>query len=99
MFSDAPPSREDVTTSFVCRDSVEVKTLTNSGMIAPASVPQEMIAASFHHSESSPPMFGIMNFDTINVAPIEMNDVSQTSDVSGDSKFILSAVPYRALAT
>src|SRR5579884_293804 len=49
MFSDAPPSFDDVTTSPTWRDSTEVKTLTSSGMIAPASVPQEMIKESFHH--------------------------------------------------
>ena len=36
-------------------DSVEVKTLTSSGMIAPASVPQVMIVESFHQSVPSPP--------------------------------------------
>ena len=52
--SDAPPSREAVTTSCTCADSVEVKTLTTSGMIAPASVPQVMMAESFHQSVPSP---------------------------------------------
>ena len=60
MFSDAPPSRDDVTTSRTWRDSVEVNTFTNSGMIAPASVPQVMTVESFHHSEGSPPSSGIM---------------------------------------
>ena len=50
MFSEAPPSREAVTTSRTWRDSVEVKTLTSSGMIAPASVPQVMMVESFHQS-------------------------------------------------
>ena len=54
MFSDAPPSREEVTTSLTWLDSVEVKIFTSSGMIAPASVPQVMIVASFHHSVPSP---------------------------------------------
>ena len=54
MFSGAPPSREEVTTSLTWLDSVEVKTLTSSGMIAPASVPQVMIVESFHQSEPSP---------------------------------------------
>ena len=54
MFSDAPPSREAVTTSRTWRDSVEVKTLTTSGMIAPARVPQVMIVESFHQSVPSP---------------------------------------------
>src|SRR4051794_19901911 len=55
MLSDAPPSREAVTTSRTWRDSVDVKTFTSSGMIAPASVPQVMIDESFHHIEPSPP--------------------------------------------
>ena len=54
MFSDAPPSREDVTTSLTCADSTDVKILTSSGMMAPASVPQVMIVDSFHHSVPSP---------------------------------------------
>src|SRR6185503_9595640 len=54
MLSDGPPSRDDVTTSRVCRDSVDVNTFTNSGMSAPAMVPQVMIVDSFHHKEESP---------------------------------------------
>src|SRR6266542_2215555 len=48
MPSEAPPSRADVTTSRTGADSVEVKILTSSGMIAPASVPQVMTVESFH---------------------------------------------------
>ena len=54
MFSDAPPSRDEVTTSLTCADSVEVKIFTSSGIIAPASVPQVMTVDSFHHSDPSP---------------------------------------------
>ena len=54
MFRDAPPSRADVTTSRTCPDSVDVKILTNSGMIAPASVPQVMTVDSFHQRVPSP---------------------------------------------
>ena len=50
MLSDAPPSRDEVTTSLTWPEWTEVKTLTSSGMIAPASVPQVMIVESFHHS-------------------------------------------------
>ncbi len=57
--SEAPPSREAVTTSRTCADSVEVKTLTTSGMMAPASVPQVMISESFHHRVVSPPRLGM----------------------------------------
>ncbi len=90
MFSDGPPSRDDVTTSRTCRDSVDVNTFTNSGMIAPASVPHVMTAESFHHSEPSP-RSGIITFDTMNVSTTERIDVSHTRNVSGASKFILSA--------
>ena len=48
MFSEAPPSSELVTISRTWRLWVEVKTLTNSGINAPASVPQLMMVESFH---------------------------------------------------
>ena len=54
MLSDGPPSRDDVTTSRTCRDSVDVNTFTNYGMIAPASVPQVMTLDSFHQRLPSP---------------------------------------------
>src|SRR6476660_5625018 len=96
MFSDAPLSRDAVTTSRTCLDSVEVKTFTNSGMIAPASVPHVMIAESFHHNDASPPRLGIRTRETTNVRATETIDVSQTSAVNGASKFILSAFSYFA---
>src|SRR5437588_825914 len=83
MFSDAPPSREDFTTSCTCRDPVEVKTLTSSGMTAPANVPQEMMVASFHQSVVSPLKDGIIRNETTYVSAIEKIEVSQTSVVSG----------------
>src|ERR1044071_6889657 len=63
MLSDGPPSRDDVTTSRTCADSVEVNTFTSSGITAPAKVPHVMIEASFHQSvaASGPvPSTGIM---------------------------------------
>src|SRR5215212_933748 len=99
MFSEAPPSRDAVTTSRTCRDSVEVKTFTNSGMIAPARVPQVMIAESFHHIVVSPAKSGMRTFDSTNVRTTETTDVNQTKEVSGASKFILPAFSYFALAT
>jgi hypothetical protein len=54
MLRDAPPSRAAATTSRTCVDSVEVKTLTSSGMIAPARVPHVMIVESFHQRVPSP---------------------------------------------
>ncbi len=50
ILSDAPPSSDEVTTSRTCRELMEVKTFTSSGMIAPASVPQVMTDESFHHN-------------------------------------------------
>src|SRR5262245_32804237 len=96
--SDAPPSREAVTTSFTWRDSVEVKTLTNSGMIAPARVPQVMMVESFHHSVVSPARVGISSLEIRYVRPMETIEVSQTSVVSGASKLNLSAFLYLAEA-
>src|SRR6476660_665119 len=97
MFNDAPPSRDEITTSFTWPDSVDVNTFTSSGMIAPASVPQVMTVDSFHHSVPSP-RSGTRNFFFNDTATTETNDVSQTSEVSGASKFILSTLRYRPLA-
>src|SRR6478736_1390077 len=85
ILSDAPPSRDDVTTSRTCREPTDVNTFTNSGMIAPASVPQVITSESFHHRVGSPPMFGITSFDTRNVSATDTSDVSHTSVVSGAS--------------
>src|SRR5215470_2923720 len=98
MLREEPPSCDEVTTSRTCRESIEVKTFTNSGIMAPASVPQEMMVESFHHNVVSPPRSGMISLDTIKVSAMETNEVIQTSDVNGASKFILSALPYLALA-
>src|ERR1043166_3938106 len=90
MLSDAPPSSEDVTISFTWLELIRVKTLTSSGMMAPASVPQEMIIASFHHSVVSPPSVGIIILDTMKVRMMDTIEVSHTSEVSGASKFMSS---------
>src|ERR1017187_1465091 len=99
MSSDAPPSSAEVTTSFTCPDDVEVNTLTSSGITAPASVPQEIIVASFHHCVGSPLRSGMITLETMYVSTMEMIEVSHTREVSGASKSILSALPYRAFAT
>ena len=54
MFSDAPPSRDELTTSRTCREFTDVKTFTISGTTAPANVPQVMIVLNFHHNVPSP---------------------------------------------
>src|SRR5438105_6768956 len=98
ILSEAPPSREEVTTSRTCRDSVDVKTFTNSGMIAPASVPHVMMAESFHHKVVSPAISGIRTRERRNVVATDTNEVSQTREVSGASKFILAASSYLLFA-
>src|SRR5213083_698717 len=98
MLSEAPPSRDELTTSRTCRDVVEVKTLTNSGMMAPARVPHVITVESFHHSDVSPPSSGIRSLESAYVRTTETTDVNHTSDVSGASKFILAAFSYFALA-
>src|SRR6185437_5130482 len=92
MLSEGPPSSDEVTISATWRESTEVKTLTSSGMIAPASVPQEMIAESFHQSVGSPFRSGMISFETTKVKMTDTIEVSQTSDVRGASKFISSAL-------
>src|SRR5260370_35522857 len=94
MPSDAPPSSAEVTTSLTWRDSVEVKTFTNSGMMAPARVPQEMIVASFHHCELSVPSVGMITDETRYVSAMERAEVIQTREVSGASEVILWSLPY-----
>src|SRR6266849_414957 len=97
MFSEAPPSRDEMTTSLTCADSTDVKTFTSSGMIAPASVPHVMTVESFHHNEPSP-RSGMSRYETTYVIPTDTSEVSHTSDVRGASKFILSALPKRPFA-
>src|ERR1700748_270712 len=98
MLSDGPPSSDEVTTSFTCAESTEVKTFTSSGITAPASVPQEMITESCHHRSVLPCRLGIISLETIKVRIIETKEVIQTREVSGTSKFMVSELPYLPLA-
>ena len=66
--------------------------------MAPARVPQEIMAESFHHRVPSPSV-GMISLDTRNVRATETTDVTQTSEVRGCSKFISSEFAYFALAT
>src|SRR6185503_4488361 len=98
MPSEAPPSSADFTTSCTWRESVEVNTLTSSGITAPARVPHEMIVANCHQSELLPASTGIIRYETRYVSAIETIEVIQTREVSGASKFMSAALAYRALA-
>src|SRR5215469_5579730 len=53
MFRDAPPCFEQLVTSRTCLEFVLTKTLVNSGITAPAIVPQETMAESTHHKLES----------------------------------------------
>src|SRR5688572_911231 len=98
MLSDGPPSFEAVTVSRTWPELTEVNTLTSSGMIAPANVPHEMIADSFHQrpygSVDSP--WPMRRYETANVRPTDTIDVSHTRTVSGCSKSIVLALTYFA---
>ena len=61
-------------------------------MIAPASVPQEMMVASFHQSVLSLPNTGTIKYETTYVSAIETIEVIQTREVRGASKFISPAL-------
>src|ERR1035441_9874739 len=50
MFSDAPPCLEQLVTSLTCFELVLTNILVNSGINAPATVPQLMMIESTHHS-------------------------------------------------
>src|SRR6187402_1767500 len=50
MFSDAPPCLEQLVTSRTCRDEVLTNTFVNSGINAPATVPQLIMIESTHHN-------------------------------------------------
>src|SRR4051794_407332 len=98
MFSDAPPCRDDVTTSWTCPEWVLVNTFTNSGMIAPASVPQVMIVESCHQRSVFPAMFGMSRYETRYVSATDTTDVSHTRNVSGASKLNAFSCSYSFLA-
>src|SRR5258708_38486167 len=95
MFSDGRPSREEVTTSATWAESVEVKTFTNSGIIAPARVPHEMINESCHQRSLFPPSVGMVSLEITKVITTETIDVIHTRDVSGDSNFITAVSRMR----
>lgn len=92
MSSDGPPLRAEVTTSRVCLDLVEVNTFTNSGMRAPAIVPQETMAASCHQ-RCPPSRFRSMRKLVTKVKAMDRIEVSHTSAERGASKFIEAELP------
>src|SRR5919109_2997400 len=68
-------------------------------MIAPASVPQVITVDSCHQRSGLPPRVGMVSHDSTYVRITEKMDVTQTSCVSGASKFIFVAPAYLARDT
>ena len=91
MVSEAPPSREADTISRTCRELLLVNTLVNSGIIAPASVPQLMMTERTHQSAGcATPAVSLKSPSNrllaMKVMPIETAEVIQTRCVKGASK-------------
>ena len=91
MFSEAPPWWEALVISRTWRDDVLVKTLVNSGITAPATVPQLMITDSTHQSAGtasplSPRKPCRSSQLATNVAAMDTAEVSHTRLVSGCSR-------------
>jgi|SRR5580698_8879058 len=83
MFNDAPPCFEQFVTSFTCLQLVLTNTLVNSGINAPATVPQLIMTDSTHQrfgcavplaSKKSPSRTLL----AANVIKIDTNEVIQT---------------------
>src|SRR5262245_17974908 len=99
MFSDAPTCLAQLVTSRTWRAVVLTNTLVNSGINAPAAVPQLMMIESTHHK------FGCATPDPSlkspsntllarKVIPIDTAEVIQTRWVNGASKSKSFCFPY-----
>src|ERR1022692_2697742 len=90
MLSEAPPCFEQFVTSLTCRELVLTNTLVNSGIKAPATVPQLMMTESTHHRAGcGPPSVWKSPSRSLlaqNVSRMDTSEVSQTRWVSGASK-------------
>src|SRR5690348_13752472 len=90
MFSEAPPCLEQLVTSRTCREFVLTNTFVNSGINAPATVPQLMMTESTHHkSGCGAPEVSLKSPSNSllarNVTPIDTAEVIHTRCVSGAS--------------
>src|ERR1051326_8504300 len=104
MLSDAPPCLEQFVTSRTCLELVLTKTFVNSGITAPATVPQLMITESTHHNagcaaplaSAKSPSKSLL---AMNVTAMETAEVIHTRWVSSASKSKSFWWPYLALLT
>src|SRR6185436_2077955 len=83
MFSDAPPCLEQLVTSRTCLQLVLTNTLVNSGITAPATVPQLIITESTHHRAGCKTPLASVKLPSsillaIKVTAIDTADVIQT---------------------
>src|ERR1700692_317858 len=83
MFNEAPPCFEQLVTSRTCREFVLTNTLVNSGIIAPANVPQLMMTESTHQRAScGRPAASLKSPNNtllaMNVIPMDTAEVIQT---------------------
>src|SRR5438876_167090 len=91
MFKEAPPCFEQFVTSRTCLEVVLTNTLVNSGISAPATVPQLMIIESTHHRFACGSSVASLKSPSssllaTNVTTIDTTDVIQTRWVRGASK-------------
>src|SRR5208282_2526342 len=88
MLREAPPCLEQLVTSLTWRELVLTKTLVNSGMSAPATVPQLMMTDKTHHKSgcaTPAPSLKSPNRNLLarKVTPMETAEVIQTKWVNG----------------
>src|SRR5436305_14967879 len=90
MFREAPPCFEQLVTSRTCRELVLTKTLVNSGISAPATVPQLMMPESTHQRLGCATPFMAKSprssLLATKVTAMETAEVIQTRWVRGASK-------------
>src|ERR1700690_95909 len=99
-FNGAPPCREQLVTSLTCMELVLVKIFVNSGINAPATVPQLMMQDNTHHRSGWMPGWPRSSTRLAkNVTAMDNAEVIQTRCVSGASKSKSFRFPYFALLT
>src|SRR5580700_177758 len=104
MLSEAPPCLEQLVTSLTWRELVLTKTLVNSGMTAPATVPQLMMVDKTHQTPGwATPAPSLKspssNLLATKVTAMDTAEVSQTRWVNGASKSKSFLPPNMALLT
>src|SRR5687768_11146961 len=102
MFNDAPPCFEQFVTSRTWRDVVLTNTFVNSGINAPATVPQLIITDSTHQRAGCAAPEESVKSPSINllatkVMAMETAEVIQTKCVRGASKSKSLLPPNKAL--